>query len=304
MRPAHLFLAVLVAVAWGANFTVVKIGLDHFPPLFFSALRFLAAALPAIFFVGAPKVAWKWIIAVGMVLGFAKFGMLFVALDMGMPAGVASLVIQIQAVFTAVIAFAALGERPTLLGGTGMVVALAGISVAAMDEGTTGPFLAFALCVAAAGCWGISNVLTRKAAPDDTLNFMVWVSAVPVLPLLAMSLWWEGPSRDMAALHALDWKGAGTILYVAWITTVAGYGVWGWLLRHHPASRVAPFSLLVPVVGMSTASLFLGEPMTTLRWWAAALLIGGVALTSLTPRPRGSEQGRADRPVGRSTVHP
>ncbi|MGW0823647.1 EamA family transporter [Streptomyces sp. NPDC002845] len=283
MRPAHLTLAVLVAAVWGVNFTVIEIGLDHFPPLLFSALRFLAAALPAVFFVGRPKVAWKWIVGVGLVLGAAKFGLLFVGMDAGMPAGLSSLVLQIQAVFTALIAFAVLGERPTGVRLSGMAVALSGVALAAVDEGRGGPLAAFALVVAAAACWGLSNVLTRKASPPDALNFMVWVSTVPVLPLLALSLLLEGPATDLAALRALDWQGAGVILYVAWITTVFGFGVWGWLLRHHPASTVAPFSLLVPVFGMSSAALFLGEPISGLRWAAAALLVGGVALTSLAP---------------------
>ncbi|MDC0765502.1 EamA family transporter [Streptomyces sp. HD] len=286
MRPTHLALAVLVAAVWGVNFTVIEIGLDHFPPLLFSALRFLVAALPAVFFVGPPKVAWKWIAAVGLVLGVAKFGLLFVGMDAGMPAGLSSLVLQIQVVFTAIAAFAVLGERPSPLRLSGMLVALAGIGVAAVDEGASGPLGAFALCVAAAACWGASNVLTRKAAPPDALNFMVWVSTVPVLPLLGLSLLLEGPGRDYDALRALDWQGAGTVVYVAWITTVFGFGAWGWLLRHHPASTVAPFSLLVPVFGMSSAALFLGERLSPLRWCAAVLLVGGVALTSVTFRRR------------------
>ncbi|MFK4146328.1 EamA family transporter [Streptomyces sp. NPDC004065] len=297
MRPTHVLLAVLVAAVWGVNFTVIDIGLGHFPPLLFSALRFLAAALPAVLLVGRPKVAWKWIVAVGLVLGVAKFGLLFVGMDAGMPAGLSSLVLQIQAVFTALFACLALGERPTARRLVGMGVALAGIAVAAVDEGTSGPLGAFALVVAAAACWGASNVLTRRAAPPDALNFMVWVSTVPVLPLLALSLALEGPSRDLAALRALDWQGAGTVLYVAWVTTVFGFGAWGWLLRRHAASTVAPFSLLVPVFGMSSAALFLGEPVTPLRWCAAALLVGGVALTSLTGGRPGAPPAAGRRPL-------
>ncbi|MEV8315425.1 EamA family transporter [Streptomyces sp. NPDC059900] len=281
MRPAHVLLAVLVAAVWGVNFVVVEVGLDHFPPLLFSALRFLVAALPAVFFVGPPKVARKWIVGVGLVLGVAKFGLLFIGMDAGMPAGVSSLVLQVQAVFTALFAFAVLGERPGRVRLIGMLVALAGIGVAAVDEGEAGPLTAFALLIGAAACWGLSNVLTRKAAPPDSLNFMVWVSTVPVLPLLGLSLLFEGPSADLAALRSLDWQGAGIIVYVAWITTVFGFGAWGYLLRRHPASTVAPFSLLVPVFGMSAAGLFLGESVSGLGWCAAALLVGGVGLTSL-----------------------
>lgn len=201
------------------------------------------AALPAVFLVGRPKVAWKWV-----------------------PAGLSSLVLQIQAVFTAGVAFVVLGERPSRIRVSGMLVALAGIGVAAADEGTSGPLGAFALVVGAAACWGVANVLTRKAAPPDALNFMVWVSTVPVLPLLGLSLLLEGQSRDYDALRALDWQGAGTVVHVAWVTTVFGFGAWGRLLRRHPASTVAPLSLLVPVFGMSSAALCLGgEPVTAGR---------------------------------------
>ncbi|MFD5063625.1 EamA family transporter [Streptomyces sp. NPDC058394] len=288
MRPLHIALAALVAAVWGVNFVVIEVGLGHFPPLLFSALRFLVAALPAVFFVGRPKVAWKWIVGVGLVLGVAKFGLLFIGMDRGMPAGLSSLVLQVQAVFTALIAATALGERPGRVRVLGMAVALAGIGVAAVDEGASGPVLAFVLVIAAAACWGVSNVLTRKAAPPDSLNFMVWVSTVPVLPLLGLSLLFEGWDRDADALAALDWSGVGIIVYVAWITTVFGFGAWGFLLRHYPASSVAPFTLLVPVFGMSSAALLLDESVSPLRWCAAALLVGGVALTSLagTRRPR------------------
>ncbi|WP_443067182.1 EamA family transporter [Streptomyces sp. NBC_01423] len=293
MRPLHIALAALVAAVWGVNFVVIELGLDHFPPLLFSALRFLVAALPAVFFVGRPKVAWKWIVGVGLALGVAKFGLLFIGMDRGMGAGLSSLVLQVQAVFTALLAALALGERPGRTKLLGMAVALAGIGVAAVDEGASGPVLAFVLVIAAAACWGVSNVLTRKAAPPDALNFMVWVSTVPVLPLLGLSLLFEGWDRDREALAGLDWSGAGTIGYVAWIATVFGFGAWGFLLSRYPASSVAPFTLLVPVFGMSSAALLLDESVSALRWCAAALLVGGVALTSMA----GARRAPAPEPV-------
>ncbi|MFI5754577.1 EamA family transporter [Streptomyces sp. NPDC051569] len=282
MRTTHKALAVLVTAVWGVNFVVVEVGLGHFPPLLFSALRFLAAALPAVFFVGRPKVAWTWVAGVGLTLGVAKFGLLFIGMDRGMTAGLSSLVLQIQAVFTALFAAVALGERPGARGLLGMAVALTGIAVAAADEGASGPLIAFTLVIAAAACWGVSNVLTRKASPPDALNFMVWVSVVPVLPLLGLSLLTEGLDADLAALRALDGTGAGVIFYVAWVSTVFGFGAWGFLLRRYPASSVAPFSLLVPVFGMSSAALLLGESVSVPRCCAAALLVGGVALTSMS----------------------
>ncbi|MFE1169276.1 EamA family transporter [Nocardiopsis sp. NPDC058789] len=284
MRPTHSLLAVLVAAVWGLNFVVIEVGLDHFPPLLFSALRFVVAALPAIFFVRRPGVAFGWVVLVGLVLGVAKFGLLFTGMNLGMPAGLSSLVLQVQAVFTALFAVLFLREGLRPVRYLGMAVALAGIGLAAYDHGGSGPLAAFVLVVAAAAFWGLSNVITRRAAPPDALSWMVWVSVVPPLPLFALSMVLEGPGAGLAAVRGLDLAGAGALLYVAWAATVFGFGAWGYLLRRNEASAVAPYSLLVPVFGMVSAAVFLGESVRPLSLVAAALLVGGVALTALGGR--------------------
>ncbi|MFE9335150.1 EamA family transporter [Streptomyces sp. NPDC007063] len=287
MRPLHCALAVLVAAVWGVNFVVIEVGLRHFPPLLFSALRFLVAALPAVFLVRRPGVALRWIVAVGLALGVAKFGLLFIGMRAGMPAGLSSLVLQVQAVFTAVFAAAFLRERLGRMRLAGMAVALTGIAVAGAGQGSAGPLGGFLLVVAAAAAWGVSNVLTRKAAPPDALSWMVWVSLVPPLPLAVLSLLFEGPAADLAALRSLDPGGLGAVCFVAWVATLFGFAAWGFLLRHYDASSVAPFSLLVPVFGMTSAAVLLGERVTALDALAAALLIGGVTLVSLAGRRGG-----------------
>lgn len=283
LPPRHLVLAVAVAAVWGVNFVVIDVGLAHFPPLLFSALRFTVAAVPAIFFVGRPGVAWKWIVAVGAVLGVVKFGLLFLGMHAGMPAGLSSLVLQSQAVFTAVFAALLLGERPGRRRLLGLGIGVAGIALAALDQGSAGPMGAFVLVLASAVAWGLSNVLTRRAAPPDVFRWMVWVSAVPPLPLLLLSLLTEGPRADLAALRSIDLAGLGALFYVAWGATLFGFGAWGYLMRHHDASVVAPFSLLVPVFGMSSAWLLLGEPITPLAGCAALLVIAGIGLGSFGP---------------------
>ncbi|MGW6931969.1 EamA family transporter [Lentzea sp. NPDC054927] len=280
MSPRHVLLAVLVAAIWGFNFVMLKIGLDEFPPILFSALRFLAAAVPAIFFVGRPSVAWKWVIAVGLVLGVAKFSFLFIGLKAGMPAGLSSLVLQSQVIFTAVFASVVLRERPKPVQITGIALAIAGIGVIAWDYGQSSPLLGFLLLVAAGACWGVSNVIMRYARPADMVRFMVWVSAVAVLPLFALSLLTE----DVSALGRLNWAGVGAIGYVAWISTLLGFGIWGFLLRQYESSVVAPFSLLVPVFGMFSAWAFLGEDLSGLQAAAGGLVLAGLAIPQLVGR--------------------
>lgn len=274
MNPRHVLLAIAVAVVWGVNFVVIEVGLEGIPPLLFSALRFGLAAVPAIFLLGLPRVPWRYVVGVGLVLGVAKFGLLFIGMDRGMPAGLSSLVLQSQVIFTLLFAIVFLGERPRPLQLAGVAVACAGMILIAVDKGLGAPGSAFALVIAAGACWGVSNIITKRAKPADTLRFMVWVSAVAAVPLFVLSLLFEEPAFGQITL-----TGVGAIAYLAGAATLFGFGAWGFLLRQYDASTVAPFSLLVPVVGIAAAWLLRGESIGLVRAFAAALIVLGMAAT-------------------------
>jgi O-acetylserine/cysteine efflux transporter len=293
MKPRDLLLALAVVVAWGVNFVVIEVGLEDFPPLLFSALRFFFAAIPAIFILGRPRVAWRYVIGVGLALGVAKFGLLFIAMDRGVPAGLSSLVLQSQVIFTVLFAIAVLRERPRPAQVIGIVIACFGMVLIMLDRGLSAPLGALSMVIAAGACWGVSNTITRYAKPQDTLRFMIWVSAVAVVPLLLLSLLTEGPQADLDALRGIDLTGIGAIGYLAFVATLFGFGVWGYLLRQYDASTVAPFSLLVPIVGMGAAWVLRGEAVGVQQAIAAVLVIGGMACTVIrrrTPRTAESDE--------------
>ena len=282
MKPRDILLAVAVTATWGVNFVVIEVGLGHYPPLLFNALRFSLAAVPAIFFVGRPQVPWRWILAVAGTLAVTKFSLLFAGMAAGMPAGLSSLVLQSQAVFTLIFAVLFLRERPRTQQIAGLAVAAAGIGLVATRVGGTLPVGAFLLVIGAAVAWGLANIATRQASPPDTLRFMVWVSAAGALPLAVLSLLVEGPATGMAALRATDLEALGSLLFVALISTLAGFGGWGFLIRRYGASTVAPFSMLVPVFGLASAAVFLGEAIHPSDLAGAALVIGGVLIGAIS----------------------
>jgi len=299
MRPAHLALAVLVAAIWGLNFVVIEVGLEDFPPLLLSALRYALAALPLIVLGGMPALRWRWVLAVGVAIGVVKFSLLFIGMDVGMPAGLASLVLQAQALFTVVLAGAVLGERIAGSQVAGLAIAFAGLALVAGGlDGAATPE-GFALVIAAAAAWGVGNLALKRAAPADPLRFMTVMCLVPPVPLLALSLAFEGPREIGDALAGADARGVGAVLYLAFAATTVGWGLWGHLIGTYAASTVAPFSLLVPIFGLSFAALLLGEPVSGRDVGAAVLVLGGVLLTVRASRPAisplvaGSSSGEA-----------
>ncbi|PKW26289.1 EamA family transporter [Phycicoccus duodecadis] len=291
--------ACLVMVLWGLNFVVIDWGLAGVPPLVFVALRFLVVLL-ALPFVPRPAAPLGRVLAIGACMSLGQFGLLYTALAVGMPPGLASLVLQLQAVVTVVVAVALLGERPRGVQWAGVAVGLLGLGVVALGRGGQVPLVALLLTVGAACSWALGNVLVRRLRVPGGLGLTVWSALVVPIPLLALSLVVEGPGAIGDAVRHLSLAALLSTLYTAGLASLVGYGIWNRLLERHPASEVAPFTLLVPPVGLLSAWLVRGERLSTTALGGGALLVLGVALVVLGPRlgrPRRPGPG-GDDPAG------
>ncbi|MFZ6870722.1 EamA family transporter [Undibacterium sp. Di27W] len=277
MKPTHILAALLAVITWGINFVVIKIGLQGLPPVLFTASRFIFSALPLIFFVPLPKTSWKWVVAYGMFQFAFQFTLLFCGIKLGFPAGLASLVMQLQAFITMGLAVVMLGEKPQFVQVLGALIALSGMGLVAMHLEAQATIIGFLLVVMGAVCWAIANIVTKKIGVVNPLSMVVWGSAIASPPLLLASFMMEGMDAWQTAYTQLNWTSIGAIAYQSYPNTIVGFGIWSWLMRKYPAATIAPFTLLVPVVGMLTASIVLNE---TLFWWkicAGLLVLGGLA---------------------------
>lgn len=293
MSKRDRLLALAVAVMWGANFLAIHAVIEHLPPLFAGALRFAVIAIPTMLLVPWPGVRARWLIGYGLGFGTGQFAFLFVGMDLGMPTGLASLVLQASAPFTVLLGAVLLRERVGPRAIAGIVLAVGGMAVIGWQRAEHAALLPMVLTLLGALSWAFGNLASRQGlqpaghpgrAQINPLHFTLWMSVVPPLPLFALSAGFEGPTAGWSALATVDtrsgWTAFAAMIYVVLIGTIAGSGIWSTLMRRNPAGVVAPFSLLVPIVGMSLAFVLLAERPTWVELGAGVVVIVGVLLGS------------------------
>jgi len=291
----HLLLALAVVFVWGTNFVAIRWGLDGLPPFLFAALRFAFSALPWLLFVPRPTAPCTKMAMFGVLLGVGQFGLLFLAIQGNISPGLASLVVQVQVFFTIGLSLLFMGEHVRGFHIVGLLLALAGLVVIALHlNAAVVTLLGLGLVLSAAFFWACANLVVKSLGPVNMLHFMVWSSVFAVPPLLAISWVFEGPALMHSAVVQATPLVWASVLWQALGNTLFGYGVWNWLLARHPAATVAPLALLVPVFGMGASALSLGESLPGWKLGAAALVLSGLAVIVLWPKPTHPRQASPD----------
>lgn len=287
MRSKHLALAFLTVTIWGLNFVFIGIALRSVPPLFLVFLRFLLTVLPAIFFVRRPQIPLRIVALYGMAMFAFQFGFLFTGMRMGVPAGLASLVHQLQVFFTMGLAVWAFGDRPHPTRWAGAAIAFLGVGLVALHARGDVSVAGLGVVMLGSISWAVGNITAKRAGAVNPFALVIWGSLLALVPVLALSLVVEGPHAIGAALASMSLVTASSVFFIAYASTLVGFSLWAALLHHYPPSTVAPFSLLVPVVGFLGSMAFLGEGMPGWKIGAAALVLLGLGLNNFGARLTG-----------------
>lgn len=274
-------LVMVVVIAWGSNFTAMKIGLAELPPFLFVGLRF-ALLLPLLLILPRPA-PWRYVIGVGLFINIGQFAFLFSAMRADVTAGLASLILQAQAPLTILLAAIVFRERVLKVQAAGIGLAVLGLVLFGASAGGNVTALGVGLILCGALSWACGNLVLKRLRGVDMLALFAWSSLIPPLPMLALSYGVEG-AAPFATIAAMSLQGWLAVLYVAIISTAVGFSIWGGLLSRHPAAVVTPFALLIPVVGLSVSAVILGERITAIEALAAAIIMAGLALAVLGPR--------------------
>lgn len=280
----HLLLALLTVTIWGCNFVAIKLALHDLPPLLLCALRFLFVSLPLAFFLPRPAVTWPQLLTYGLTMFALQFGFMFLGMKLGVSAGLASVMLQLQVFVTLALSAVFLRERISFPQIAGTVIALGGFAVVALHSGGE-LSLAGLGCVLLAACsWGYGNFMSRSLGKVNSLALVVWGGLVVPLPMGLASLAFEGPARIGESLAHTGLPAVLALAFIVYVSTHVGYSLWSWLLARHAASTITPFALLVPVFGMLSSAFFLGEPLPGWKLEAAGLVLAGLTVTVFGPR--------------------
>jgi len=290
MRPRHIALAVLLAVIWGFNWVVIKIGLAGVSPLALCFARFLLVSIPAIFFIKRPAAPLKLIALYGLTMFACQFSLLFIGMYLGITAGLASLLVQAQVFFTILLAVSFLGEKINKWQILGALISFTGIGVIGIHWSNNISLMGFMLVIAAAVSWSIGNLIAKKLHKVDAFSLIIWGSFISLLPTLLASLWFEGVDKFIYCFYHLSWTSFAAILYLVIASTLFGFTTWCWLLTKYPMSTVAPFSLLVPIIAMLSSALVLKESFQSWKILAATLVITGLGVNILLTKMTGGNK--------------
>ncbi len=293
MKKKDILLSVLLVILWGMNFTVIKLGLDGVPSMLLVTMRFILTSFPAIFFIKRPKTEIKYIVLYGLTVGVGQFACLFYAMQIGVPAGIASIVLQIQAFISPALAMIFLNEKLKSKQIAGFLVAAAGLVLIATastgDNVNKIPPLAYVLMLAAPTFWAISNIIARiasdkAAAKGEKLNMVslvVWSGLVPPLPMLGLAFMLDSKDTIFNALSNLSGVSIFAVIYLAFAATLISYGIWSVLVATYPMSTVAPIPLLVPIIALISARIVLKEQLSPMQWTGFIVVLAGLVIANV-----------------------
>lgn len=283
MTPRHLALALLVNVLWGCNLVAGKIGVTHFPPLYFSGLRFALVTLLLLPWIRPQPGRMRQVVRLALTAGALHFSLLFVGMRLSGDVSSVAIVVQLNVPFATLLAVFLLGERIGWWRSLAIAVAFGGVVVIGFDPRAFGYLDGLLLIVAAAFVWGLSQVLMRELSGVGVLALQGWIALISAPVMFALSFLLE--QGQLAATLAANAEALGALAYTVVLGSIIGHGATYFLLTRYPVSTVSPMLLLTPLFGVVAGVLVLGDVVTLQIALGGVVTIAGVAVVTLRGSP-------------------
>jgi len=248
------------------------------------SLRFAVVALILIPFIRWPAGRLHSLLAYSMTLGVVHFSMMFSAINL-IDASTVALLSQLNTPFAVILSAILFKDYPGWKRILGILVAFSGCIVIAGEPRFDGALIAIFLVVGGTFTWAVAAIQAKKLGDIGPFALNGWMAVFAAPQLFVISLLLE--DGQLAAMQSISWTGVISVLYQSVLVVIIGYGLWYGLIKRYPLSRVIPFTLLLPVVGVAGGVLALGEALTMEMVIGGVLVIVGVGIVALRQAARG-----------------
>ena len=283
MSFLDILAAFAVALIWGLNIAVIKVGVAEFPPIFMTGIRFLIVAMLLIWWVRPPWKQMRLIVLLSFITGGVHFGGVFFGLK-GVDVSIAAILILLGVPFSVLFARILLKERFGWKKICGMAVAFSGLLILLGEPATTSSPLHLIVFIVAIIAWGLGNTIIKMIGRINIFALNAWLGLFASVQLLFVSMFLE--TGQLAALQSASLSAWGALAYVVLMATVIGYGLWYYLVGKYDVTKVVPFNLLVPVIGVLAGVLLMGDELTLAQGTGGFISLIGVAMIQLRWRIR------------------
>jgi len=279
MTPGHIALAVLCNVIWGFSFITAKIGVNHFPPLFFTALRFTLVALVLGFTLRPMAGRWKEIGAIAMTVGTFHFVFLYLGIKMAGGVSAVAITIQLIAPFSLLLGIIFLKEAIGWQRLAAITISFAGVMVLGFDPAVFDYLEAVGLVAIAAFSMSLGLIQMRRIRGVGTFELQAWIGLICAPQVFILSFIME--ENQIEALMTADWIVFASLIFAALVTTIIAHSGWFHLLQRYPVNLLMPLGLLAPVFGVTFGVLLFSEPLSLRFIIGGAMTLVGVAIIHL-----------------------
>lgn len=286
MKTKDLSLAIAVAATWGLNFSFIKLGVAHVDPFVLAGLRFTFTALPLVFLLSRPPVAWRWLAVYGLAFGVGTWGLVTLSLRAGLAPGLAAWVLQSSAFITPLLGLVWLREAWTRAQKLGAFIALLGFVLVIITTGGNASTLGIALVLSAAVALSVANLVVKRSGikPAGVLGFLAWSCLFAPLPLFGLAYATAGSTVFTALPQQLGGVALVSLAFQVYPTTLFGYWLWNTLMARYSAAEVAPIALLVPIFASLFAWFIFGTSTTTGQTAGMGLILLGLLVNTFSAR--------------------
>ena len=276
MTFRDILLAISVPLLWGIGFVVTKPGMEYFPPMLINGLRWGLSGLILVWWFPIPKKYLKNIFLISIIGCTIQYSLTFSGLNI-IDASSAVLFVQCEVPFGLLIAYFFLKEKPKIKNLFGILIAFIGLIVLSGSPDLQGKYIGVILVLGGAFTWALGQVFIKPISEKiNGITLTAWVGVFAGPQLIFASHLIEG--NVLINIFEANYEAWLIVFYLALLMNGLGYSIWYYVLGKYPVNKVLPVMLLLPLTGVITAILFLGERPDIKVFIGGIIIIIGVSL--------------------------